>query len=100
MKAQQGQWELQLAAAEAEQEVWAGSAVVVGTEPKRQGVVLKVEDLRLNAKKKKQRKYRLYCTDNNEVSLPGGKSGCLAWALGMGLGAPGWVSEMGRGAPG
>lgn len=46
MKAQRRQQELWLAAAEAELEVWAGSAVGVGTELKGQGVVvLKVEDL-------------------------------------------------------
>lgn len=46
MKAQQRQRELQLAAAEAELGEWAGSAVGVGAEPKGQGVVLEVEDLR------------------------------------------------------
>lgn len=65
MKAQRRQQELQLAAAEVELEVWAGSAVGVGTEPKGPGMVLKVEDLRLKAEKKqnKQKKtlnYQLY----------------------------------------
>lgn len=56
MKAQRKQQELQLAAAEVELEVWAGSAVGVGTEPKAQGMVLKVEDLRLKVENKTKQK--------------------------------------------
>lgn len=63
-----------------------------------------MEDLRLEAKKqtnkKKPDKMINFIELYSAVSLPGGKSGALAWVLGMGLGAPGWVSEMGRGAPG
>lgn len=49
---------------------------------------------------KNREKDQLYWAGHNAAFLPGGKSGGLAWALGMGRGAPGWVSEMGRGAPG
>lgn len=63
-----------------------------------------MEDLRLEAKKQtnKQKPDKMinFIELYSAVSLPGGKSGALAWVLGMGLGAPGWVSEMGRGAPG
>lgn len=55
MMAQRRQWELQLAEAEAELEVWAGSVVGVGTEPKGHWVVPKVEDLRLKVGKKNPR---------------------------------------------